>query len=50
MQARTIHPAPTSVTAFVGGAAQGPVDEPVAVHGLAAYERQFGPLASGGAM
>lgn len=34
----------TSVTAFVGRAARGPVDEPVLIEGYANYERYFGGL------
>ena len=33
----------TSVTAFVGAASQGPVDEPIRVFSFADYERTFGP-------
>jgi phage tail sheath protein FI len=33
----------TSVTAFVGAAAQGPIDEPIRVFSFADYERTFGP-------
>ena len=35
---------PTSVTAFVGRAWRGPVDEPVTISNYADYERQFGGL------
>ncbi|WP_406471093.1 phage tail sheath subtilisin-like domain-containing protein [Streptomyces hirsutus] len=41
---RTITPAATSVTAFVGRAARGPVDRPVTVTGLDCFEREFGGL------
>jgi len=34
----------TSITAFVGRAWKGPVDEPVMVHGFADYDRIFGGL------
>jgi uncharacterized protein len=33
----------TSVTAFVGAASQGPIDEPIRVFSFADYERTFGP-------
>lgn len=33
----------TSVTAFVGAAGQGPVDEPTRIFSFADYERSFGP-------
>ncbi|MGD2114509.1 MAG: phage tail sheath subtilisin-like domain-containing protein [Acidobacteriota bacterium] len=34
----------TSVTAFVGRAVRGPVDEPVPIHGFGDFERTFGGL------
>ena len=33
----------TSVTAFVGAASQGPVDEPIRIFSFADYQRTFGP-------
>ncbi|MDH3352094.1 MAG: phage tail sheath subtilisin-like domain-containing protein [Gammaproteobacteria bacterium] len=42
-----VHPiegVPTSVTAFIGRAEQGPVDKPVLIHNLADYDQQFGGL------
>ena len=41
---RTITGVATAVAAFVGRAARGPVDEPVAITSLAQYERTFGAL------
>ncbi len=41
---RTIVGVPTSVTAFVGRARRGPVDDPVTISSYAEYERQFGGL------
>ncbi len=41
---RTITGVPTSVTAFVGLAARGPVDDPQFITSYADYERQFGRL------
>lgn len=41
---RTIHAAPTAVTAFVGRTPRGPVDRPVAITSFAEYERSFGGL------
>jgi uncharacterized protein len=41
---RTITGVATAVAAFVGRAARGPVDEPVAITSLAQYERTFGEL------
>jgi len=41
---RTITGVATAVAAFVGRAARGPVDEPVAITSLAEYERTFGSL------
>lgn len=35
---------PTGVTAFVGRALRGPVDQPVAVHGFSDFQQQFGGL------
>ncbi|HEU4597707.1 MAG TPA: phage tail sheath C-terminal domain-containing protein [Pyrinomonadaceae bacterium] len=43
---RTITGVPTSVTAFVGLAARGPVDDPQFITSFADYERQFGRLAA----
>ncbi len=43
---RTITGVPTSVTAFVGGAARGPVDEAVFITSFGDYERQFGGLSA----
>src|SRR3954470_11921069 len=40
----TITGVSTSVTAFVGRAARGPVDTPVIVTSVADHERNFGPL------
>jgi hypothetical protein len=39
-----ITPVPISITAFVGRAQNGPVDEPVPVHGFAEFKRIFGGL------
>ncbi len=41
---RTITGVPTSITAFVGRAWKGPMDEPVRVNSAADYERIFGGL------
>jgi Bacteriophage tail sheath protein len=41
---RTITAVATSVTAFVGRAWRGPIDEPVVLFSYADYERQFGGL------
>jgi uncharacterized protein len=41
---RTITGVPTSITAFVGRAWKGPVDEPVKINSYADYGRQFGGL------
>lgn len=41
---RTIAGVSTSVTAFVGAAARGPVDRPVTLHSFADFERTFGGL------
>lgn len=41
---RTITGVPTSITAFVGRALRGPVDEPVRLYSFADYERTFGGL------
>jgi phage tail sheath protein FI len=41
---RTITGVPTSITAFVGRAWRGPVDEPVKISSYADYERLFGGL------
>ena len=35
----------TSITAFIGGAQQGPLDKPRVVHSFAEFQRVFGPLA-----
>jgi Bacteriophage tail sheath protein len=43
---RTITGVPTSVTAFVGTAPRGPVNDPIVVTSFADYERQFGSLSS----
>ncbi|HEV7975019.1 phage tail sheath C-terminal domain-containing protein [Amycolatopsis sp.] len=43
---RTITTVSTSVTAFVGYTAQGPVDQPVTITSFADYERRFGGLAA----
>jgi phage tail sheath protein FI len=47
---RAIAAVPTSITAFVGKAARGPLDEPVALSDFADFERIFGGLASDSAM
>ena len=44
---RTIAGVATSITAFVGRAAMGPVDEPDMVHSFGAFERRFGDLDPG---
>jgi phage tail sheath protein FI len=41
---RTITGVPTSITAFVGRAWKGPVDEPIRINSYADYERTFGGL------
>jgi phage tail sheath protein FI len=41
---RTITGVATSITAFVGRAARGPVNEPVILNGFADFERRFGGL------
>ena len=41
---RTITGVPTSITAFVGHAWKGPVDEPTTINSWADYERTFGGL------
>ncbi|HTF91653.1 MAG TPA: phage tail sheath C-terminal domain-containing protein [Verrucomicrobiae bacterium] len=41
---RTITGVPTSITAFVGRAWKGPMDEPVKINSAADYERTFGGL------
>jgi phage tail sheath protein FI len=41
---RTITGVPTSITAFVGRAWRGPVDEPIKINSYADYERTFGGL------
>ena len=41
---RTITGVPTSITAFVGRALQGPVDDPTRISSFADYTRQFGGL------
>jgi len=41
---RTITGVATSVTAFIGRALRGPVDEPVVINGFADFERIFGGL------
>ncbi|MCC8250485.1 phage tail sheath C-terminal domain-containing protein [Saccharothrix luteola] len=43
---RTITAVSTSVTAFVGYTAKGPVDQPVTITGFADFERRFGGLAA----
>ena len=47
---RTITGVPTSITAFVGRAWKGPIDQPVTVNSLADYERMFGGLWVGSSM
>ncbi len=44
---RVIAAVPTSICAFVGRAARGPVDTPVAIHSFTAFQRQFGGLWDG---
>lgn len=41
---RTITGVPTSIAAFIGRAARGPVDEPVTINGFGDFERIFGGL------
>jgi len=41
---RTIMGVPTSITAFVGRAKRGPVNEPITINGFGDYERTFGGL------
>ena len=41
---RTITGVPTSITAFVGRAWKGPVDEPIRINSYADYERTFGGM------
>ncbi len=43
---RTITGVPTSITAFVGFAVRGPVNEPTRVQSFAEYERSFGGLSA----
>lgn len=47
---RTISPAPTSRTAFVGRARRGPVNQPISLSSFADYERDFGGLWAASAM
>src|SRR5262245_62143923 len=47
---RTIAGVPTSITAFVGRATRGPVNQPVVINGYGDYERTFGGLARLGSM
>jgi uncharacterized protein len=47
---RTITGVPTSITAFVGVAARGPVTDPVFINSYAEYERTFGGLGEGNPM
>lgn len=47
---RTISPAPTSRTAFVGRAQRGPVNQPISLSSFADYERDFGGLWAASAM
>jgi len=49
-QVRTIVGVPTAITAFVGFAERGPVDEPVRIQSWADYERRFGGLWAGSSM
>lgn len=48
--ARAITAVATSITAFVGKAARGPLDEPVALSDFADFERVFGGLTSDAAL
>ena len=41
---RTITGVATSITAFIGRALRGPVDEPMTIFSFADFERQFGGL------
>ena len=41
---RTITGVATSITAFVGRALRGPVDDPLRIYSFADYERSFGGL------
>lgn len=41
---RSIAPVATSITAFVGAATSGPVNEPALIHGFGEFERIFGGL------
>src|SRR5436305_1736303 len=43
---RTITGVATSITAFIGRALRGPVDEPVPISSFADFERQFGGLSA----
>lgn len=43
---RTITGVPTSIAAFVGRAARGPVDEPATLNGFGDFERVFGGLSA----
>ena len=47
---RTIVGVATSITAFVGRASRGPLNEPTTVFGFADFERQFGGLAADSTM
>src|SRR5438552_9980889 len=46
----TITGVATSITAFVGRAARGPVNDPTVINSFADYERQFGGLSSDSSM
>ncbi|QUC58072.1 phage tail sheath family protein [Streptomyces sp. A2-16] len=47
---RTIVGVATSITAFIGRASRGPLNEPTAIFGFADFERQFGGLAADSTM
>lgn len=47
---RTIAGVPTSVTAFVGEAKRGPVNQPVTIVSFSHYERRYGGLSAGSEM
>src|SRR5713101_4067392 len=46
----TITGVATSITAFIGRAERGPVNEPTTINSFADYERNFGPLTLLGTM
>jgi phage tail sheath protein FI len=47
---RTITGVATSITAFIGAAARGPVNQPVTINSFGDFERRFGGLSAGSMM